>query len=198
MSSARAWCRLAILTRASTRGAALALALMAAVACTRPTAVEVFVDGFEPENVRFEVEELGARSQEELGELSRRGDIDGLLLLPPGSCAGPCRAAIVSIFVHNRGGPEAPPVVRLKSPPGKASRAPIAFRGGEIDHGRVGRIRWIVELWPEETRLTATISSSVMLVSPPPEMPPPPAPSPAAPGGAPTKSDVIPQGSPAR
>ncbi|MBI1945731.1 MAG: hypothetical protein HYS27_08545 [Deltaproteobacteria bacterium] len=180
--------------------AALSLALAALMgACPKETAVDVYVDGFEPENVRFEVEELGARSHTELTELARRGDIDGLVLLPAGACGGSCRAAIVSIFVHNRGGAEAPPVVRLKSPEGKAARQPIAFRGDEITHGRVGRIRWIVELWPGEQRLTATLSSSVRLVDLPPTQPPtldgPAAPlptptpdSPAAPPPAPLPS----------
>lgn len=151
---------------------ALAFAwLLCGGACRTEIPVEVFVDGFEPENVRFEVEELGARSHDELAEVSRRGDIDGVLLLPPGSCGDACRAAIVSIFVHNRGGAEAPPVVRLKVPAGKPARQPIAFRGDEISQGRVGRIRWIVELWPDERSLTATVSASVKLVVTPPASP---------------------------
>ncbi|MCC7073057.1 MAG: hypothetical protein IT383_17170 [Deltaproteobacteria bacterium] len=144
------------------------LSLAGLGACRTEIPVEVFVDGFEPENVRFEVETLGDRSQDELRELSRRGDVDGLLLLPPNACGGPCRAAIVSIFVHNHAGAEAPPVVRLKVPAGKAARSPIAFRGDEISQGRVGRIRWIVELWPEERSLIATVSASVKLVVTPP------------------------------
>lgn len=174
--------------------AVIALAAPLLGSCNDDTKVEVYVDGFEPKNVRFEVEELRALSQAELTELSRRGDIDGLLLLPVGSCAGPCRAAIVSIFVHNLGDSEAPPVVRLKSPAGKAARQPIAFRGGEISHGRIGRIRWIVELWPGERRLTATLSSSVHLVEPPADTPAPtPAPTPPAPPPAPpTKESPAP------
>lgn len=159
------------LTALATRGAALAASLAAVLAlgagCRKQTDVDVYVDGFEPENVRFEVEQLGARTHQELTAISHRGDIDGLMLLPGGACGDPCRAVIVSIFVHNRGGAEAPPVVRLKVPNGKAARQPIAFRGGEISHGRVGRIRWVVELWPEEQKLTATLSSSVRLVEPP-------------------------------
>lgn len=175
--------------------AALLPVLAAAVlACPKETAVDVYVDGFEPENVRFEVEELGARTQEELNELSRRGDIDGLLLLPPAACGGPCRAAIVSIFVHNRGDAEAPPVVRLKVPDGKPTRKPIAFRGGDISPGRIGRIRWIVELWPEEQRLTATLSSSVHLIEAPA---PTPTPTPSTPP-MPAPAGATPQGSPAR
>jgi hypothetical protein len=111
--------------------------------------------------------------------------------LPVGSCGSACRAAIVSIFVHNRGGAEAPPVVRLKSPVGKATRQPIAFRGDEITQGRVGRIRWIVELWPGEQRLTATLSASVRLV----DLPPTPAPTldgPVAPTPTPTPDGPAP------
>ena len=65
------------------------------------------------------------------------------------------------------GEPLAPPVVRLKSPTGKPPRLPIAFRGDEISNGRIGRIRWVVEMWPEEKSLTATLSSSVRLVDTP-------------------------------
>lgn len=179
--------------------AALALSLVAA--CTRETPIEVYVDGFEPENVRFEVEDLGAREQAELTEIARRGDIDGLLLLPAGACGGPCRATIVSIFVHNRGDAEAPPVVRLKVPGGKPTRQPIAFRGGEISHGRIGRIRWIVELWPEEKHLTATVSSSVFLVdpaAPPATAPPATAPPATAPPATAPPLDAPPPRSPAR
>ena len=155
-------------------GLLAALVLCASPGCSKETPIEVYVDGFEPENVRFEVEDLGARDQAELMELSRRGDIDGLLLLPAGACNGPCRATLVSIFVHNLGDAEAPPVVRLKAPVGTPARAPIAFRGGEISQGRIGRIRWLVELWPEEKRLTATVSASVFLVEPkPPDDAPP-------------------------
>lgn len=180
--------------RTGALAALLLLVAAAGVACPKETAVDVYVDGFEPENVRFEVEELGARTQAELEELARRGDIDGLLLLPPAACGGPCRAAIVSIFVHNRGDAEAPPVVRLKVPEGKPARKPIAFRGGDISAGRIGRIRWIVELWPEEQRLTATLSSSVHLVEAPA---PTPAPTPSTPP-MPTPQGATQQGSPAR
>ena len=162
--------------------------------CPKETAVEVYVDGFEPENVRFEVEELGAKTHDELTAISRRGDIDGVMLLPDNACAGPCQAALVSIFVHNRAGAEAPPVVRLKAPSGRAVRQPIAFRGDEISQGRIGRLRWLVELWPEEQRIAATLSASVRLVEPPaPAVPP--AVTPAAPPAAPP-ADAAPQARP--
>ena len=50
---------------------------------------------------------------------------------------------------------------RLAVPPGKERRLPIAFTGSDVDPGRTGRIRWLVEMYPEEKDLTATLSSSV-------------------------------------
>lgn len=176
-------------------GAAALLATSLAVvgtsvpACKAETNVELWVDGFEPSNVRFEVEDQGALDRTALLELTRRKDIDGSLLLPEGSCSGPCRVSVVSVFVHNRGDAEAPPVVRLKSPPGRPRRQPIAFRGGEISKGRVGRIRWVVEMWPEEERLTTTVSSSVFLVEQPASAAPAAAPASApAPATSPSSS----------
>lgn len=147
----------------------IALALLVGMAgCSEKTDVELYVDGFEPKNVRFEVEELGPQTKEQLLALKGRPDVDGVLFLPDNSCNGPCKAAIVTVFVHNKAQAEPPPVVRLKSPANRPARLPIAFRGDEISKGRVGRIRWVVEKWPEEKKLTATLTSSVRLVDPPP------------------------------
>jgi hypothetical protein len=153
-------------------------------ACADKTDVELWVDGFLPEHVRFEIEDLGPLEAAAVDRIAGRPDIDGSLRLPAGACSGPCRTAVVSVFVHNlHTGAEAiaPPVVRLQSPTGRPARPPIAFRGGEISPRRVGRIRWVVELWPEEKRLTATLSSSVYLVDTPrppagpaPSLPAPP------------------------
>lgn len=149
------------------RNAALTCALltsMVAVGCKPAVPVELYVDGFEPEQVSFDVEDLGALDDAALREVRRRPDVDGAMLLPPASCSGPCRAVLVSVFVTNRSKtPEPPPVVRLDVPAGKDRRLPIAFSAVAIDPGRVGRVRWLVQLWPEETRLTATMSSSVVL-----------------------------------
>ena len=170
-----------------------ALALLALCACKEQTKVELYVDGFQPENVRFELEDLGALDRAAIDALKKRPDVDGVLALPDGSCNGPCRVALVSVFVHNMqpGAEKEPaPVVRLKSPTNRDQRHPIAFRGGAIDKGRVGRIRWAVEMWPEEKALTATLSSSVELIdnptAPPPAPPVPPTPVPdPAPKGTP-------------
>ena len=160
------------------------LALLAAAVvsgCTEPTKVDVFVKGFDPERVRFEVDDKGVLGAEALHALVRRGDIDGSLLLPPGTCDGGCRVAIVSIFAKNSGaGAEAPPVVRLESPEGRPARMPIAFRGGEISPGRTGRIRWVVEMWPGEQHLVTTLSSSVFLTPQVSAAPSDAAPSPAS------------------
>jgi hypothetical protein len=136
----------------------------AAGGCPGETPVHLYVDGFEPDHVRFETEDLGPQTPAQLDDLARRPDVDGAQRLPPGSCPDRCRAALVTVFVHNRGAqPEPPPVVRLDAPPGRPRRLPIAFRDTQIERGRIGRIRWLVELWPEEQTLTATLSSSVRL-----------------------------------
>ena len=179
--------------------ASLSLGVLACVGACEKTKVDVFVKGFDPEAVRFEIDDQGALSADALQALVHRGDIDGSLLLPSGSCAGPCRVAIVSIFAKNSGaGADAPPVVRLDAPPGRVARLPLAFRGGEISPGRIGRIRWVVEMWPEEQHLIATLSSSVFLTpqvnaAPPLALPSvTAAPSPAAP--SPTESSPAPAG----
>lgn len=182
---------------------ALVVAALAAVivgGCQRETPLMVWVDGFQPENVRFEVQDLGPQTAEQLAAVRRQPDVDGALLLPPGTCGGPCRAALISVFVTNRGDhKEPPPVVRLAVPPGKERRMPIAFGGSDVDPGRTGRIRWLVEMHPEEKDLTATLSSSVRFdvttTTPPPATPPtPPAtpPTPPATGPTPTPPATVP------
>jgi hypothetical protein len=152
----------------------LALVLLLGACERAETRIEMYVDGFQPKNVRFEVEDLGPLDAAAIAELRKRRDVDGVIALPEGSCAGPCRAVLVSVFVHNmdRDAMEEPaPVVRIKSPTDRALREPIAYRGGSIDKGRIGRIRWAVQMWPEERALTATLSSSVQIVPPPPSAP---------------------------
>ena len=119
---------------------ALAAVVTLATSCTNDAQVQLWVDGFAPDNVRFEVESLGPQTAEQLLAIKKRPDVDGALLLPAGTCGGPCRAAIVSVFVTNHGAnPEPPPVVRLDVPAGKPRRLPIAFRDHEIERGRIGR-----------------------------------------------------------
>ncbi len=142
----------------------LLVVVVAALGCQKETPLMMWVDGFQPENVRFEVQDLGPQTAEQLAVVRRQSDVDGALLLPAGSCAGPCRAAVVSVFVTNpSANKEPPPVVRLAVPPGKERRMPIAFSGSDVDPGRTGRIRWLVEMYQEEKDLTATLSSSVRL-----------------------------------
>ncbi len=145
-------------------------------ACSEQTPIQLWVDGFQPENVRFELQNLGPQTPAQLAAIKARKDVDGTLLLPPGSCPDPgCRAALVSVFVTNRSvEKEPPPVVRLAVPAGRPVRRPVVFQASDIDPGRVGRIRWLVELWPEEKDLSATLSSSVRLEVKDPAPPPPP------------------------
>jgi hypothetical protein len=133
--------------------------------CPEETPIQMWVDGFQPENVSFEIDNLGPQTAQQLQAIKARVDVDGAQLLPPGSCPAPgCRAVLVSLFVANRGREkEPPPVVRLNVPAGRAGRQPLVFQATDIDPGRTGRLRWVVELWPEEKDLTATLSSSVRL-----------------------------------
>ncbi len=179
--------------RALFAAAVLVVGLLAP-GCKDKTKVELFVDGFQPKNVRFEIEDKGPLTKAQIAELKTHRDIDGVLEIPEGSCAGPCRVSIVSVYVHNMDNDavdQPPPVVRIKSPPGRAKRQPIAFGGEQISKGRIGRIRWVVEMWPEEKSLTAVLSGSVLIVdapSTPPTTTPPPPPTAggqAAPPGAP-------------
>jgi hypothetical protein len=136
-----------------------------------PAKIELYADGFDPELVSFNVEDLGLLTDAALVDMGKRPEIDGALRLPKDVC-DPCRVAQVSVYVTNKSRePAAPPVVRLAAPKGRPSRNAIAFTGGEVSPGRTGRIRWLVALYPEEKALTATVSSSVFLdvtSSPPP------------------------------
>lgn len=148
----------------SCHGIVVATLALVCSACPQRTPVELYVDGFAPEQVSFDVEDLGALDEAAIKAIAARADVDGTMLLPAGSCDGPCRAVLVSVFVTNKSKqPEAPPVVRLDVPPTRARRLPIAFTAPAIDPGRIGRVRWLVQLWPQEQRLTATLSSSVVI-----------------------------------
>lgn len=171
---------------------AVAAVAVCATGCDRAPPLTLWVDGFAPEHVSFEVKDLGPLDDVGIAAVRREQAADGVMRLPPGSCPDRCRVAEVTVFVTNRtGNPEAPPVVRLATPPEKPRRLPIAFGGARIDPGRTGRVRWLVELWPGEERLDATLSSSVgfdvtSTTSTPPPAPTttttPPAPATSSPG----------------
>lgn len=158
--------------------------------CDRAPPLMVWVDGFAPENVSFEVKDLGPLDDAGITAVKRQGSIDGVMRLPPGTCSGPCRVASLSVYVVNRGPqPEGPPVVRLDVPEGQPRRLPIAFGGKQIDPGRTGRVRWLVELHPGEERLTATVSSSITFDT---TTTPMPAPTPPMPTTTPTPTTPTP------
>jgi len=156
-----------------------AVAVLAA-GCDEAPPLTLWVDGFAPEHVSFEVKDLGPLDEPAIAATRRERAADGVMRLPPGSCPDRCRVAEVTVFVTNRtASPEAPPVVRLTAPAEKPRRLPIAFGGARIDPGRTGRVRWLVELWPGEARLEATLSSSVgfdVTTTTSPAPPPPPSP----------------------
>jgi hypothetical protein len=142
--------------------ALVALALVG-VGC-RDFPVELYASGLPPEDVTLEMEDQGRLSDAELSELSRRADMDGTAALTEADCDGECRVLQLSIFVRNASSePVAPPVVRLSAPAGRPERLPVAFRAKEISPDRTGRIRFLVALWPDEKKLTVTLSSSVFV-----------------------------------
>jgi hypothetical protein len=139
---------------------ALVMALLLS-SCSPP--LELFVAGFAPENVQVSVTDVGRLTDEQWLASKSSRDIDGRLRVAPGSCGDkPCRVAEVTVLVTNRSSsPEAPPVLRLQAPDGRPSRPPVAFGAAEISPFQVGRLRWLVELYPDEAALTAVLSSSV-------------------------------------
>jgi hypothetical protein len=177
-----------------------AITVWAATGCERAPPLTLWVDGFAPEHVTFEVKDLGPLDEVGIASIRRERAADGVMRLPPGSCPDRCRVAEVTVFVTNRTGhPEAPPVVRLATPPEKPRRLPIAFGGARIDPGRTGRVRWLVELWPGEERLDATLSSSVGfdVTDTTPHAPPAPPPtSPAAPSTTSSPATAAPASAP--
>jgi hypothetical protein len=153
-----------------------------ATGCDEAPPLTLWVDGFAPEHVSFEVKDLGPLDEPAIAATRRERAADGVMRLPPGSCPERCRVAEVTVFVTNRtASPEAPPVVRLATATERPRRLPIAFSGAQIDPGRTGRVRWLVELWPGEARLEATLSSSVGFdVTSSASSPPPPTAAPSA------------------
>ena len=141
-------------------------ALVALGACRRAPPLTLYVDGIAPADVVFDVEPVRDPSPAAREGLAHRPDVDGFLRLPAGACGGPCRAVLVTFLVQARQQERGPPVVRLDSPASRPPRPPLVYRGGVIDPGRTGRIRGLVELWPEEDALVATMSASVLIVPP--------------------------------
>lgn len=132
--------------------------------CRDEVRVRLETTALPPDDVMLEVEELGLQSFGSLAARASQGDIDAARLLPRQACEGPCRALEVTLFVKNSGrAAEAPPVVRLSSPPGKPARQAITFTADEISPGRTGRIRFLVSLWPGEDELGVRLSGSVFL-----------------------------------
>ncbi|MCP4503589.1 MAG: hypothetical protein GY822_26960 [Deltaproteobacteria bacterium] len=118
--------------------------------------------GFEDDTVDIMIRPLGKLSQKEFEVWRNKIDVEQALRLPAKSCEGDCRFALLTVYVENRTSASfAPPVVRLDAPKNRVPRGAIAFGVDEISPGRKGRLRWLVELWPEEKSLSANISSSI-------------------------------------
>ena len=54
------------------RDAALVVVAVSVLACKPKTDVEMWVDGFQPKNVRFEIEDKGPMSKPDIDELAKR------------------------------------------------------------------------------------------------------------------------------
>jgi len=149
-------------------GLVVLLLLMGLVPATQSACDDVepslVVSGFPLETVDLESRLLGVLDDEALAALSADPAIDSVLRLPAGACPGGCRFAELSVYVKNpTDHPLAPPVVRTRAVEGRPERAALAFRSDEISPGRTGRLRVVVELWPEERTLTAHLSASVFV-----------------------------------
>jgi hypothetical protein len=144
------------------------LLLMGLVPATQSACDDVeprlVVSGFPIDSVDIDSKALGVLDDTALAAVRADRGIDGVLRLPDGSCTGGCRFAELSVYVTNTT-PHAlaPPVVRTRAIEGRPARAPLAFGVKEISPGRTGRIRVVVELWPEERALEAHLSSSVFV-----------------------------------
>lgn len=135
--------------------------------CSAPD-TNLAVRGLSAEDTSVRVKYLGPLTEEALAARRVEPDVDGVLRLPAGSCAstpiGRCAFAELSVYLKNTSEDAlAPPVVRTRAPKGRARRQPLALRAKEVSPGRTGRIRWLVELWPEERKLEVEVSGSVWL-----------------------------------
>ena len=127
------------------------------------TQAEVY--GFNPDDVRFEMTELGLLNETQRQALMKEPDVDGHAFLNADNCDGQeCRVVELKVFVYNPSSEAiAPPVLRLKSPTSRAARLPVASRIKEVLAKRRVKIRWLVSLWPEEEKLEVSLTPSVFI-----------------------------------
>lgn len=149
-------------------GLVVLLPLMGLVPATQSACDDVepslVVSGFPLETVDVQSRLLGVLDEAAIEALAEDPAVDGVLRLPAGACPNGCRFAELSVYVKNpTDQPLAPPVVRTRAVEGRPPRAALAFRSDEISPGRTGRLRVVVELWPEERTLTAHLSASVFV-----------------------------------
>ncbi len=138
----------------------LALLLLSLVGCDE-VETRVSAQRLPPQSVELDVEELGPLTEKAVRFYAARPEVDKIYRLPAGSCAGDCAFLEVTAWIRNKTEQRlAPPVIRLTAPPGRPPRAPIALRAEEVSPGRTGRIRVLVELWPEEKTLDVDLSGS--------------------------------------
>ena len=142
----------------------LHVVMLCGLGCAKDIGFLLTVRDFEPANVRATLSSLGRLDADDVKIRRAKGDLDGVALLPLGACPDACSFALVDIYVDNpTNHAYAPPVLRLDAPAGRQARLATAFRGTEISAHRTGRIRTLVELWPEEDGLEGHLSSSIFL-----------------------------------
>jgi hypothetical protein len=140
----------------------LSLLVFSMTGCEREVTPRLATSGIARDAVQIDVKPLGKLTDEEVANRRSTLGVDGVYRVPAGSCEGPCDWAQVSLYVENKTSERmAPPVVRVDAPRGKPLRPPLGLGADRIDPGRIGRIRWLIEMYPEEENVDIRLSSSV-------------------------------------
>jgi hypothetical protein len=141
---------------------ALVITVVALVGCEREVAPRLATSGIDREAVQIDIKALGKLTEQEIADKRAYLGIDGIYRVAAGTCSDGCDWAQVSVYIENRSTERmAPPVVRVDTPKGKPIRPPLGLGADRIDPGRIGRIRWLIEMYPEEQNVDIRLSSSV-------------------------------------
>ena len=135
---------------------------LSAAGCDREVTPRLATSGIDREGVQIDIKPLGKLTDEEVANKSGTLGVDGTYRVPAGTCEDTCDWAQVSVYIENKTAePMAPPVIRVDTPAGQPKRPPLGLGAASIDPGRIGRIRWLIELYPEEANVDIRLSSSV-------------------------------------
>ena len=132
--------------------------------CTAQPPV-LYVSGLNLDAVDVSVTDEGVLNRREQEERAAEQGADAVLRIDDPACAVErCPFQTVSIYIKNTGPePLPPPVVRIEVPRGRPARKPVAFGAQAIGPGRTGRIRWLIQRYPDEGPLRLHLSASVFL-----------------------------------